>query len=162
MTDTLNINTGEKHLAVSVDGVNGREITFNPNDVRFMEHLHRFYQLTMQKAREWEEKQAGVEEEIASVSTDKNGIPETLKPAIKPIEEMNAFMREQIDELFGEGTANAVFGDTVYRNPAVYVQLVEGIKGYIQPVREKKTSQYVKPRRAKPKAKPRKRAAKKK
>lgn len=159
--ETLKIKTGEKRIAVSVDGVNGREIVFNPNDTRFMEHLHHFYKMAMQKAKEWDTRQADIERQIAAVPTDENGIPETLEPAIGPIAEMNTFMRQQIDDLFGVGTAASIFGDAVYRNPEIYIQLVEGIAPYVEPVRAQKVQKYTRPRKATKARKPRKRATKK-
>lgn len=143
--DTLKITTGEKRLAVSVDGVNGREIVFNPDDVLFMERLHRFYRLAMQKAKEWEARQDEQAQKLKDTPLDENGMPVSLAAAVEPLEEMNAFMREQIDAIFGDGTAKAIFGETIYRNPDVYLQLVEGVKPYIEPVRAAKVERYIAP-----------------
>ena len=156
--ETLHISTGEKRLAVSVDGVNGREITFNPNDILFVERLHRFYRLAMQKAREWEARQAEYAAKLADVPVDDNGMPETLDTALEPLNEMNAFMREQIDLIFGEGTAKAVFGEAVYRNPAVYVQLIEGVKPFVEAERVRVVEKYVTPAPSRKPRKPRARA----
>jgi hypothetical protein len=153
--DTLNISTGEKRLAVSVDGVNGRELVFNPNDVLFMERLHRFYRVVMDKAREWEAKLPELNKQLAAIPTDDNGMPEEIDTATAPLKEMNEFMRTQIDTLFGVGISQAIYGDTVFRNPEIYVTLVQGIQDFIQPARAEKMKKYIAP---KP---PRKRAAKK-
>ena len=150
--EILNIITGEKRIAVSVDGVNHKEIVFNPNDVRFVEHLHRFYAEAMAKAREWQERQADIEKRIAEAPTDDNGMPLNVGPIVEPLHEIDDFMRGQIDTIFGAGTAAEIFGDAVYRNPAVYVQLIEGIRKYIEPTRAAKVEKYVR-RKPGPKAK---------
>lgn len=154
--DTLKISTGEKRLAVSVNGVNGHEIVFNPNDVLFVEKLHHLYRLVMEKAREWERREPEISAAIQAIPVDENGVPETVDPAVNPLIEINQFMRKQIDDLFGAGTSAAVFGDAVYRNPEIYLQLVEGIKPYVEAVRETAVSKYIAPI-PKAKRKPRKR-----
>jgi hypothetical protein len=158
--ETLNITTGEKRVAVIVDGVNGKELVFNPEDARFIEHLHHFYRVANQKAHEWNQNKAEMVQRIIDIPEDENGIPETIAPAVEPLREMNNFMREQIDAIFGAGTSKNIFGDTVFRNPAVYVQLIDGIRDYVNPVRAKKVGQYMPP--AKKKSKPRKRTPAKK
>ena len=154
--DTLKINTGEKRLAVSVDGVNGREIVFNPNDVLFIEKLHRLYRVAMEQAREWDRREPEISAAIQAIPVDENGVPETVDPAVDPLVEINRFMRKQIDDLFGAGTSEAIFGAAVYRNPSIYLQLVEGVKPYIEQVREQRVQQYIAPI-PKAKRKPRKR-----
>jgi hypothetical protein len=154
---TLQISTGLVRLPVSVDGVNGRVIEFNPNDVQFTERVLAFYHTVKSKTKEWEALDPELKQRIEEIPLDENGVPENIDPARQTLDAMNTFMRSELDVIFGEGTSQAIFGDAIYRNPEVYVQLIEGIKPFVEPVRAEKLKKYIVP---KPPGKPRKRKAK--
>jgi len=158
------INTGKVTVPVEIDGSNGVYISFNPHDVLFMEKLHRFYRRTMEKADEWDQALPEKQKAIASVELDERGVPIKVEPMTDPVKEMNSFMRKEIDEIFGEGKSAEIFGDAVYENPEIYIELVDGIKPYMERVRDQKINKYIAPppsRAERAKKTPRKRTTKK-
>ena len=61
---------------------------------------------------------------------------------IKLIREICEWTREKIDAVFGKGTAQAAFGDSMSLD--MFGQFFEGVTPYIEKERSKKISQYSK------------------
>jgi len=139
---SIHINTGAQRIPVDVDGQGGAYIEFNANDTLFVQRLHRFYKTIMEKVSEWEKIAPEIEARLREIETDEHGMPIEIEPALEPLYEMNTFMRDQIDLIFGKGTSKNIFGDLVTRDPSIYAQLIQGVQNYIQPVRIQKIEKY--------------------
>lgn len=142
MTDTIKLDTGLKRIRVeTTDGLT-HDLVFNPNDVLFIERLHKLYQDARLKVIELEKYQ----EEMPEPELDENGIPEDLSPISDKTRELNNWFRGEIDKLLGENTCKAIFGDVVYYGESfgIYVQLITKLNSFIEPVRMKKIEKYVK------------------
>lgn len=58
----------------------------------------------------------------------------------KLTKDLCAYLRKQIDTLFGAGTSDTAFGKA--NTPEMFVQFFDGITPFIQTAREKKVSKY--------------------
>jgi hypothetical protein len=133
--DSLRIDNGVKRIMIN-DGPNF--IEFNPSDVIFAE---RFYELL----KKFEEKQIQFEQQAEKLDSQKdqldaNGLPMNLENQLAFMRDVCAFMREQIDFLFGSGTSQAVFGDVL--SIEGIEQFFEGITPFIQTARAEKLKKY--------------------
>jgi hypothetical protein len=132
--DTLRIETGAKRLLIN-DGPGF--IEFNPADIGFAE---RFYQLI----RDFEGKQAEYEARALELDNqqekDAEGIPLNVDARFAFLRECCEYVRERIDHVFGAGTSQTVFGDTL--NLDMFGQFFVGITPYIQQARQEKTAKY--------------------
>lgn len=141
MTHNLNltINTGELRIVINDDPA--RVLVFNPTDVGFAE---RFYDLlTFFEARQadYEARAAALD---AATDTGADGLPANLPAQLAFQREVCAAMRDQIDHLFGDGTAQTVFGDV--HSIDQIVQFFEGITPFIESARAERVRRYTKPR----------------
>lgn len=131
----LNINTGE--IRLTIDGDPNRVISFNPEDIGFVE---RFYGLISEfegKAEEYRKKAQEIEK---NKETDKYGIPKNTDDSIALIREACEYFRHKIDEIFGKGTSNTVFGEI--NTLEMFVSFFEGITPFIQKARTEKIKKY--------------------
>ncbi len=132
----IKINTGIIRLEVDCDGVKD-EISFNPNDVVFMENIYRLMGELQKKKEEYAE----AEERLnANKDTDENGIPVNTKERLSLILDICSYIKGQIDEIFGAGTSKKLFGSA--NTLDMFEQFFDGITPYIQSARESKLSQY--------------------
>lgn len=134
--EKLKINTGAIHLAVECDGIES-EISFNPNDVAFVEEIYKLMSELDAKSAEFAAKEAKLDE---NSGTDENGIPVNAIERLKLIKEACLYMRGRIDDIFGAGTSDKVFGCT--NTLSMFEQFFEGITPYINRVRANKMSKY--------------------
>jgi len=139
---SISITTGRVVIPVIVDGDTKGSVSFNPEDAAFIKNLHAFYKIVLEKADEWEKDAPEIEKAILAIKADENGIPHTLDPVMKPLVDINIFMKVQIDNIFGAGTSENIFGEAIYRDPSTYIQLIEGVQNYVQPVRVQKVKRY--------------------
>jgi hypothetical protein len=132
--DSIRIDTGVKKIYVN----GGPEyIEFNPSDVTFAE---KFYQLVKDfnaKQIEYEERHNKINE---NVGVDANGVPVNLSDGLALIRDFCEFTRGKIDELFGEGTSQKVFGNALTLN--MFQQFFQGITPFIKVAREAKIAPY--------------------
>jgi hypothetical protein len=122
MTDSIHIDLGIKKVLIN----NGPEfIEFNPADIVFAE---RFYQLI----KEFEQKQAEyrvrAQQIDANTAVDATGIPLNVPDGLAMMREACEFMRGQVDTLFGAGTSQKVFGNSLSLD--VFRQFFEGISPF--------------------------------
>lgn len=132
--DSIRIESGKRRIAINDDPE--RVITFDPQDILFAERFYAAY-------LEFETKKAAFEERLRTVGTgtlDGNGIPIDVDQGIACMKEMCVFMREKIDLLFGAGTSEMVFGDTL--SLEMIGQFLDGITPFIQRARSQKTRAY--------------------
>ena len=122
---SLKIDLGTIQLAVNDDPE--RIIEFNPQDIGFAE---RFYTLLSEfdaKSREFYERAEKIE---------KNDVENGLGL----MREMCEYMREKIDQVFGEGSSQKAFGNAMTLN--MFEQFFAGVTPYIQKARTEKVKQY--------------------
>ncbi|WP_352400146.1 hypothetical protein [Anaerotignum sp.] len=132
----IKINTGTIRLEVDCDGVKD-EISFNPNDVVFMENIYRLMGELQKKKEEYAE----VERKLSSnQDTDENGIPVNMKERLSLILDICSYIKGQIDGIFGAGTSKKLFGNA--NTLDMFEQFFNGITPYIQSARESKLAQY--------------------
>ncbi len=145
----IQLDTGIVRLAVTVDGVNGREIAFNPHDVVFVEKIHKLYFDLKAKHTEYQSAKAGIE----SLAKDADGMLIDITGISQPVREINTWFREQIDSLLGSGTCQNIFGNVMFADEklGVYFQLLDAVIARVEPVRAEKVNKYL------PLKKPRKR-----
>lgn len=135
--DSIRIDTGVKRVCINDNPE--KVIEFNPSDVIFAE---KFYQLI----KDFELKQTEFinrsKELDANKEIDENGLPVNLNESIALLKEVCNYFREKIDGLFGEGSSQKAFGDSL--NLDIFEQFFEGILPFIEKVREEKVKKYVK------------------
>lgn len=147
--DSLQINTGEKHIPVIHNGVSTGEIVFNPSDVIFAE---KFYKLIGEFETKFSEYTASAKTLLAITEKDKNGFPINNDKQIELAKEVCIYLMEKVDGLFGMGTSQIVFGNAmdlgeqddagkIIRND-MFSQFFMGVQPYIQRARSAKVAQY--------------------
>lgn len=132
---SLQINTGEIKLAINDDP--NRVIAFNPSNALFAE---RFYNLMGDFKSRLIEYRVRMDELEKHGDTDENGIVLNIQEHIDIVKEANNFMRAKIDDLFGVGTSQTVFGDALVMD--AFTQFFEGILPFIQQARKDKINKY--------------------
>lgn len=137
----ITLDTGIVHLKVTVDGVNGREIAFNPHDIIFVEKIHKLYFDLKAKHTEYQAAKAGIE----ALAKDADGMLIDINGISVPVREINTWFREQLDDLLGSGTCQSIFGDVMFADEklGVYFTLIDAVISYTQPVRKEKISKYL-------------------
>jgi uncharacterized protein YfcZ (UPF0381/DUF406 family) len=124
--NSLQINTGEIRISINDDPT--RIVSFNPSDAGFAE---RFYKIV----GEFEEKLA----EFQSKAKDAGNL-QTIEQ-ITILKETCEFVRMKIDYVFGAGTSQTVFGDSLVLDS--FSQFFDGITPYIRKARTEKIAKYV-------------------
>ena len=136
--DSLQINTGE--IRLSINGDTGNQIVFNPSDILFAEKFYRLIGSFQVRVAEYKQR---AEELERSTANDENGLPVNMEARIEHLKEACAFIRSEIDKLFGEGTSLRAFGETL--NLDVFIQFFRGITPYVKKARSEKVIQYTTP-----------------
>lgn len=127
--DSIRIDSGVKRIAINDD--ESRVIEFNPSDVLFAERFYSVYGEFEKKHEEYKTKAKKLGAENV----------ENIGEGIVLAREMCAFMREKIDILFGAGTSQKVFGDTL--SMAMISQFLEGMTPFFEHARSEKTKKYI-------------------
>ena len=133
----IKINTGMIRLQVECDG-RTEEITFNPDDVGFINKFCDLMKTMEEKQVEYDARIAELEKEE---SFDTYGIPHNMKGRLALMMEICQFMRGQVDMVFGAGTSQKIFGDA--NTLEMFTQFFDGIAPYIQKNREGKMAKYI-------------------
>lgn len=133
--DSIQINTGEKRIAINGDSNN--VIIFNPTDVMFAE---RFYRLIGSFQKKLTQYQGEARELEKNVSQDEYGIPLNAPELLELTKSGCLFVRSEIDGLFGEGTSQKVFGDTLSMD--AFTQFFDGMSPFFQVARSDKLQKY--------------------
>ncbi|MDY6867236.1 MAG: hypothetical protein SVT56_04935 [Chloroflexota bacterium] len=135
----LKLNTGSVKLKISDDrdGSKVRYIEFNPNDIIFAEKVYALERKFLEKQESMQAKAQALD---AVEETDEFDLPVNTEERLAFIREISEWLRDQIDDLFGEGTSDAVFGDL--HSLDVYEQFFDGIKPYFKKARSEKVDQY--------------------
>lgn len=133
--DSLRINTGGIRLCINDDPE--RVISFNPEDLSFVE---RFYALLGDFEEKEKEYKAKAEVLQPDEETDEFGIPKNFGSVLTLLHETCDFMREKIDSVFGSGTSQMAFGDA--NTLDMFEQFFTGITPFVQKSREKQVQKY--------------------
>lgn len=140
--DSLQINIGEKRIAINGD--ENRLLIFNPSDVLFAERFYKLIGEFETKLTEYQKRSAVLD---ANKSLDGNQIPANMGERLELQKESCNYCRENIDRVFGVGTSQIVFGDTLSLDAVQ--QFFEGITRFIEPARTEKIQKYTTPASAK-------------
>jgi hypothetical protein len=126
--DVLRIDTGVKKIQIN-DGPDF--IEFNPTEVNW--------------GRRYEKMREEVKMRMDDMSARITVIEQSENPAIEEISELRdevcLFIREKIDILFGSGTSQKVFGDSM--SEYAIASFLEGITPFIQAGRETLVTKYM-------------------
>lgn len=131
----ININTGDIRLTVNDD--ESRVISFNPNDLAFIERFYGFVIEFEDIENEYNDKKKKLQE---VTEVDDMGFPINMQDHINLMKETGEVLKGKIDNVFGEGTSKAAFGDA--NTFDMFEQFIDGITPYIQKSRDDKIKKY--------------------
>jgi len=143
MDSVLKITTGVRTIPIERDGVNVGSISFNPEDLAFMDKVYALYAELRAKDSEWERRAKEID---AQTTLDENNMPINGAERSVYLLEVCGYMRGRIDSVFGAGTSEIVFGDTMRFE--VIEQFLYAVEPHIKQARESKTAQYTTPESA--------------
>ena len=129
--ETLRIDTGAVTLSINNDET--RTITFYPTDVHFAEAFFDLVRDFMQHREDVSKK----EEEIKAFG---GTAAERSAKEVLLLRETYAFMRERIDNCFGAGTSEIVFGD--HDSLGAYASFFRGVEPYVRKARKDELARY--------------------
>lgn len=133
----ININTGE--IRLTINGDENRVISFNPNDLQFIDNLYNLLADFENKEKEYKQRDTEIDK---NTELNSYGAPINLKDKIKLVKEICSYMREKIDIVFGEGTSQKAFGNV--NTIDMFEQFFEGVTPYIEKARSTKINKYTK------------------
>lgn len=137
--ESIRIDSG---LRIAINDDPARVITFDPNDLVFIEKFYRLYGELLRMRDEYQERALQITQDMEK---DENGIPTDTEPMFALANETFEKLREQIDNVFGEDTSQTAFGDRSNWN--AFVQFFEGVIQYIAPEREAAMADYLPPKK---------------
>lgn len=138
MDHNIRIDTGEKRITINDDP--SRVLVFNPSDILFAEKFYALVGDFELRLREYQDKAAEIE---AVTEADEMGLPVNLNARIELMKETCSYIRERIDHLFGDGTSNMAFGDTL--NLDIFNQFFEGLTPIFKSVRQQHIERHINP-----------------
>lgn len=133
--DTLNTKSGIIELAINGDPEN--VISFDPTDALFAEKFYRMSSEFTKSMNDFQNKARNFQN-----TKDENGIPLDVLDRITLVKDLCLYVRGKIDELFGAGTSQKVFGDSL--NFESIAQFFDGILPYFKAARNAKMKKYTK------------------
>jgi hypothetical protein len=133
----LVVDTGVKRLLIN-DGP--AFIEFNPSDVRWADKFQSMKRDVMQRVNNLKSRADAFSVESSHATTD-DVVIEIEKKEIQLRDECCIYMRSCIDDLFGKGTSQKVFGDL--HSEYAIASFLNGVTPYIQEVRDDKVSKYI-------------------
>lgn len=134
--NSITVDTGVRRLTINNDPE--RVIVFNPTDLNFVE---RFYSLVNEFEAKLVEYRGRAEEVESHTDTDSHGIPLNTPDRLQLMRETCEFIRSKIDELFGDGTSQVVFGSAMALD--AFAQFFTGITPYITSARNQRMEKYI-------------------
>lgn len=139
--DSIQIDTGE--ISLCINGDESRVITFNPSDILFAEKFYKTLGGIEAKSAEFE-RQA---EELDKEKWENNGLPINTQARMDLLRSICEYNRSLIDDVFGTGTSQKVFGDSLSLD--AFGQFIKKVSPYFQKSRAAKLENYI-PKRQKP------------
>jgi len=132
---TGNVTSGST-LSLTIDGDPDRVLIFDPTDMNFQE----LFALAPAKYMKKKESLDFVKA-TKSKKTDKYGVPANADEMFRMTRELLAYARLLIDEVFGEGSADMIYGK---RNPIdMFEMLWEQVTDYVTSASEQKMAKYM-------------------
>lgn len=114
-----------------------RTIEFDPEDLNFIDG---FYELI----GEFEAKEAEYSKRAEELQSDEQldgyGIPKNMKAVITLAKEVCEYMKEKVDQVFGDGTSEKAFGKAMALD--MFGQFFDGVTPYISSARDSKIEKY--------------------
>lgn len=133
--ESIRCNDNKIRLMVNDDP--DRVISFDPEDVVFLDKVYGLIADIDKKKTEFVEK----EKELAkNEKVDAYGIPENMRQRLKLLLDICLYFRDQVDLIFGEGTSQTVFGNS--NTLDMFEQFFSGITPYIYKNRQEKLAKY--------------------
>jgi len=126
--EKLQIHTGQIRLEILDDSGESRGIfKFNPDDVAIAKKILSLHQTFNEKMTEYEEKAKDIKDEASGVEL---------------LDETIAYFRGLIDEIYGKGTSDLLFGDA--HTLSMFEDFFLGIIPYYKSASEKRVKKYSK------------------
>ena len=129
--DSIRIDTGAVTLSINND--ESRTITFYPTDVRFAES---FFELVC----DFMQHRVKVSEKEKEIKASGGTAAERSTKEVKLLRETYAFMRDRIDNCFGAGTSEIVFGN--HDSLGAYASFFRGVEPYVRKARTDELARY--------------------
>ena len=129
--ESLHIDTGAVTLSINND--ENRTITFYPTDVHFAEA---FFDLV----RDFMQHRENVSKKEEAIKVSGSTAAEMSAKEVELLRDTYAFMRERIDNCFGAGTSEIVFGD--HDSLGAYASFFRGVEPYVRKARTDELSRY--------------------
>ena len=129
--ESLHIDTGAVTLSVNND--ENRTITFYPTDVHFAEAFFDLVRDFMQHSEDVSRQEEEIKESGGTAA-------ERSAKEVELLRETYAFMRERIDNCFGAGTSEIVFGD--HDSLGAYASFFRGVEPYVRKARKDELARY--------------------
>ena len=129
--DSIRIDTGAVTLSINND--ESRTITFYPTDARFAES---FFDLV----RDFMQHRVKVSEKEKEIKASGGTAAERSTKEVKLLRETYAFMRDRIDNCFGAGTSEIVFGN--HDSLGAYASFFRGVEPYVRKARTDELARY--------------------
>lgn len=128
--DTLKINVGSISLKILDDNNNERGIfTFNPNDIVTANKFFALMQEIDPKQEEFKQKELQIKDE-------------DTKGKLDLVCEVIDYFEGKIDEIFGDGTSNLLFGNA--KTLDMFSDFFNGIAPYYEKVSKQRMDKYTK------------------
>lgn len=128
--DTLKINVGSISLKVVDDNNNERGVfTFNPNDIVTANKFFSLMQEIDTKQEEFTQKELQIKDE-------------DTKGKLDLVCEVIDYFEDKIDEIFGDGTSNLLFGNN--KTIDMFNDFFDGIAPYYEKVSKQRMDKYTK------------------
>ena len=126
--DSLQVRTGQISLRILDDAGEERGIfRFNPEDIESAKKVVSLQGTLEEKSKEFEARNAECK---------------TAEEKLELLAETVDYFRGMIDDCFGEGTSDLVFGNA--HTLSMFTDFIEGITPYYSQASAKRTSKYVK------------------
>ena len=136
---TIEIQSGNIVIELKRDGKPTGELSFDPKDIIFAEKYYAMFSAIQQEQEKYKREYLVLSKDQTK---DKDGMPKNMPKLLKLTRDVAQFMRQQIDNLFGDGVSQAAFGDSM--NIEIYPQFLEQITPFVEQVRSEKVEKYTK------------------
>lgn len=133
----MQIKSLQNTVILTINDDPNRVIEFNPSDIGFVERFFALMDSVEEKEAEYRNR---LEELKEDTSMNSYGVPKAVGKEIKLTAEICAYMREQIDTVFGSGTSQTVFGEI--NTVDMFAEFFSGIAPHISAARSEAVKKY--------------------
>lgn len=138
MENSIKIRSNAIRIAVEKNDGSEHILTINPDDLVFVQNMYEFYAQAQKKEKEYKA-------QIVALNKDKTkdslGLPANLDKIIDINMKYADYMRKKMDDLFGTGTCQELFGQA--RDFNAILHLIEDIMPFISKSRKTKMDKYL-------------------